>query len=239
MTDGYYESHDLAAEHPLDNAIWHSLNSYQADLAEVTGGARRYFDSVNIFAAVDDPASSWDDLAQLAGPSQHVVLFRDQVPAPPPAWHLSTRGQGYQMIATTLGETQVCEIRQLGDDDVVAMLDLTEATQPGPFRPETIRMGRYFGVFDADRLVAMAGERMHLTGWTEISAVCTHPTARGRGLAASLTRHVAMGILDRDEQPFLHVAEPNDNARRVYERLGFVTRRMVEFVALRTPPALV
>ena len=100
-------------------------------------------------------------------------------------------------------------------------------------------MGRYWGHVDADdRLLAMAGERLHLTGFTEISAVCTHPDARGRGLAAALTRHVApRAILERGETPFLHVAADNDAALRVYERLGFRRRRTVDFAFVESPPA--
>jgi predicted GNAT family acetyltransferase len=99
-------------------------------------------------------------------------------------------------------------------------------------------MGRYWGHVDTEnRLQAMAGERLHLDGHTEISAVCTHPDARGAGLAGALTRHVARAILERDETPFLHVADDNDGARRVYERLGFRRRRTVEFAYLETPSA--
>ena len=94
-------------------------------------------------------------------------------------------------------------------------------------------MGRYHGSFEGDRLVAMAGERAHLPGHTEISAVCTHPEARGRGLAAGLTHTVAAGILERGEQPFLHVSDTNHGARRVYERLGFTERTTVEFALVR------
>jgi predicted GNAT family acetyltransferase len=139
-----------------------------------------------------------------------------------------------------LGDT---DIGAGADDLIVAltaahvpqMLALVELTQPGPFRPRTIELGDYYGVFADGRLIAMAGERLQTPDFTEISAVCTHPAARGRGLAGSLTRHVARGILDRGQRPILHVAEHNHNAKRVYERLGFVVRRRLEFVAARTP----
>ena len=78
----------------------------------------------------------------------------------------------------------------------------------------------------------MAGERLVPDGYTEVSAVCTHPDARGRGLAALLTHRVATRIRQRGDVPFLHVAEGNDGARRVYERLGFALRTPVEFVVV-------
>ncbi len=115
------------------------------------------------------------------------------------------------------------------------MLALVELTQPGPFRPRTIELGHYFGIFEDGALVAMAGERLQTPEFTEVSAVCTHPSARGRGLAAALSHRVATGILARGQTPILHVALTNVGARRVYERLGFVVRRELEFVAVETP----
>jgi predicted GNAT family acetyltransferase len=83
----------------------------------------------------------------------------------------------------------------------------------------------------------MAGERLGFAGSTEISAVCTHPDARRRGLGAALTHHVASEILRRGEEPFLHVAESNDAARRVYERLGFSATRSIDAVLMTAPAA--
>ncbi len=127
-------------------------------------------------------------------------------------------------------------VRRLTMVDIGEVLALVEVARPGPFAERTLEMGRYWGHLDEhDRLLAMAGERMHLEGHTEISAVCTHPDARGQGLATALTRRVAQAILDRGEVPFLHVAEGNDRARAVYRRLGFTERRTVEFAVLEAP----
>jgi predicted GNAT family acetyltransferase len=115
------------------------------------------------------------------------------------------------------------------------MLALVEMTEPGPFRRRTIELGDYFGIFADGRLVAMAGERLQTPEYTEVSAVCTHPDVRGRGLASALTHHVATGILHRGQTPILHVAQTNVGAQRVYERLGFKVRTALEFVAVQTP----
>jgi predicted GNAT family acetyltransferase len=115
------------------------------------------------------------------------------------------------------------------------MLDLVARTRPGPFGPRTIELGEYHGVFDGDELVAMAGERLRVAGYTEISAVCTAPAARGRGLASGLTTLVAERILERGELPFLHHADDNHSARRVYLQLGFRDRCDVRFVSFRPP----
>jgi predicted GNAT family acetyltransferase len=128
-------------------------------------------------------------------------------------------------------------VRVLDGSNVAEMLALVALTKPGPFEARTIELGRYLGVFADGRLVAMAGERFHLDGHTEVSAVCTHPDAQGRGLGAALTHAVAAGILERGERAFLHVAEDNHTARRVYERLGFTTRAMVDVLVARPPEA--
>ena len=116
-------------------------------------------------------------------------------------------------------------MRPLGPADVGEMLALVELTHPGPFVVRTVELGGYVGVFDHGALVAMAGERLAPPGFREISAVCTHPDHRGRGLAAGLTTLVARRIIERGEWPFLHHAADNDPARRVYEALGFEFRR--------------
>ena len=96
-------------------------------------------------------------------------------------------------------------------------------------------MGTYLGIRHRGRLIALAGERLHPPGWTEISAVCTDPAYRGRGLATRLVRAVAAGIKERDEWPFLHAAADNTNAIRLYESIGFTLRRRTVFSLVRTP----
>ena len=109
----------------------------------------------------------------------------------------------------------------LGTTDVPEMLELTAATEPGPFLPQTIEMGSYFGIRTSDgRLVAMAGERLQSTAFTEISAVCTHPDFRGRGYARALTTFLAAQILAAGKIPFLHVKSEN-GAKVVYQKIGF------------------
>ncbi len=126
----------------------------------------------------------------------------------------------------------------LTDGDVDAMLALVGRTRPGPFARRTHELGTYLGVRDdLLGLVAMAGERMRVPGATEISAVCTDPAVRGRGLATRLVLTLAAGIRARGELPFLHASADNTTAIRLYEELGFTLRARPEFVAVQAPSA--
>ena len=98
--------------------------------------------------------------------------------------------------------------------DVPEILDLVARTQPGPFRPRTIELGTYLGFRHDGALVAMAGERLHPAGWTEISAVCTDPAYRGRGLATRLVSAVGAGIAERGDRVLLHARPQPDGDRR-------------------------
>jgi predicted GNAT family acetyltransferase len=227
----------MSADHPLDNAVWHALTTSQAGVAEGSGAARRYRRDVSPFHAVDAlDTEGWKALAELAGPGRVVVLFRDEIGPAPEGWTHLMGGEAHQLVAEDrLEPVPGVEARPLQDGDVDQMLALVELTQPGPFARRTIELGGYVGVFEGDRLVAMAGERMRVPGYAEISAVCTHPEAQRRGLGAALTGHVGAAIQDRGETAFLHVAVTNHNAERVYRRLGFRPRRVVQFVAWQTP----
>ena len=128
---------------------------------------------------------------------------------------------------------QDASILSLNEADVADMRALAELTQPGPFYARTHTLGDFVGIRENGKLIAMAGERMRVPGFTEISAVCTHPEARGRGLAAKLMRVVAARIVARGEQLFLHVYPSNKGAIAVYQKLGFRHRTDVRLTVLR------
>ena len=132
----------------------------------------------------------------------------------PSTWRASSSSTGG-------GRPSRREAVRLGADDVPDMLALVARTRPGPFLPRTVELGTYLGIRREGRLIAMAGERLHPPGWTEISAVCTDAAFRGQGLGSRLVRAVALGIRERGETPFLHTAATNTAAIRLYESLGF------------------
>jgi GNAT superfamily N-acetyltransferase len=225
----------------LTNAVWHSLLNAHASYADEHGAARRYDPDVSVFHGIDEPSDdAWNDLAAL-GTNGVVVLFRESPLAEPPAgWKVLFAGEGHQMVRKSSDADvpelpDIATMRALIDDDIPAMVDLVARTEPGPFRPRTIDLGGYVGIFHDDALVAMAGQRLHPPGYVEVSAVCTDPSARRRGYASIVTVAVADAIAESGDTPMLHVADDNPNARAVYEQLGFVTVRMCGFMALGVP----
>ncbi len=220
--------------HPLDNPIWHALGGPLARFVdgETRERVRRFDPEVSIFGAVDAlDASAWQALAESTGLGGAVFLFRDEVAAPPRGWKEIYRAPTLQMVAGEIAEAPEIGVETLSEDDLKEMLALTKLTEPGPFLPRTRELGTYVGVRRGGQLVAMAGERFQLKGWSEISAVCTHPDARRQGLGAALTLWMAQQIRARGNEAFLHVVEENENARRLYEAIGFTLRRKVDVVA--------
>ena len=224
-----------ADEAALDNPVWAALTTSHRRFAEFVGGAGRYLADVAPLAALRDPRdpADWYDLRRLVGRGRDVVLpGDDEIPL---GWEVSQTIAGMQLVATDALRTEPDpEAVGLGAAGVPEMLDLVGRTQPGPFLPRTVELGTYLGIRRHGALVAMAGERVRPPGWTEVSAVCTDPAYRGRGLATRLVRAVAAGIRERGDVPFLHVSASNTNAIRLYESMGFVVRRDLLFRLLRS-----
>lgn len=223
---------DAALDHPVHAA----LTSRHADLARSKGRAVSYDAQVATFSALppEPGPGDWADLADLLGPGAFADLFSSPL-APPADWTEVFTLEGFQLVLDVLPPRPDVPVEPLVAADSPAMRGLVERTRPGPFWERTHEMGRYVGVRDGDRLVAMTGERLRPPGATEISAVCTAPEARGRGLAAALVTDAAHAIAERGEQPFLHVAASNTGAIALYERLGFRVRQSVVFRGYRTP----
>jgi len=228
-----------AHEHPLDNPNWYALIGVQQDFAEGSGLARRFRRDVATFGAIaNDSPEAWADLATIVGPGVDVIINRAGEINPPLDWDVLGSGSGFQMVLHAEPRADdAAGTRSLTNDDVPEMMALIELTEPGPFRPRTIELGGYRGIFEGGRLLAMAGQRTSLDGYTEVSAVCTHPDGRRRGYAAAVTSTVARGIIAAGRTPILHVAAHNVGAKSVYERLGFETRTMLTFGAYRAPAA--
>lgn len=221
--------------HPLDRPVWASLTGAHAPLSLGGALARRYLPDVNRFAAT--PGEGPEALAALAAllaPGESVFLLQVPPIEVPPGLRAAKRATGVQMEATRdlRSERAGEDIAALGEADAPDMLALATLTEPGPFLARTPLMGDFIGLRQNGRLLAMAGERFRVPGHAEVSGVCTHPEARGQGLARRLSAAVAARIQARGEQPFLHAWETNTPAIALYESLGFRVRAKVNVAVL-------
>jgi predicted GNAT family acetyltransferase len=213
----------------LDNPVWHALTNQHAFIALGNSWARRYPPEVAPFASVaGSDTRSFDSLADLV-PSGEAVALLGEWPVPSSAWVPLRQTPIVQMVfnASSLEAADPrLTISELSATDVPAMLQLVAVTHPGPFLSRTIELGRYRAVWQDGRLAAMAGERLHLPGYHEISAVCTHPDFHRRGYARQLMLYLMRKIQDDGDVPILHVVSGNNGAISLYEALGF--RKRVE-----------
>ncbi len=219
----------------LSSVVWAALRGPHRAFAQTVPHlpgpevlATRYPHDITPFAALSDTdsAAAWDQLKFLVKPGDHVAVIGENL-RPPSGWNITSELRVAQLTGPNFISVPDDQLARPGDDlveltqgDVPEMLQLVELTQPGPFAARTIELGGYVGIRWAGQLVAMAGRRFQVPGWIEVSAVCTHPDHRGRGLSRRLMNAVIGGIRDGGQLPFLHVVTENP-AVSLYERLGF------------------
>lgn len=226
----------MAPDDPLARPVWSALRGRQAGFGLARGLARRFQPDVGLFAAMKEVSPrAFGDLGALIRELGEVGLVEASEPPPIEGAAVVSAALCWQMTARGLtpAPAPAADIVLLGEADASEMLALATLTRPGPFFARTHRLGGFVGIRQEGRLVAMAGERMKPDGFAEVSGVCTHPDARGRGYASALMRAVAERILDRGETPFLHAYPDNAPAIALHWSLGFELRRELVFTILR------
>ena len=215
------------ADHILDNPIWNSLVTDHSQFSAGGDLAKRYPAEIGPFIAVPQISpEAFAEAAILVKPGERLYFVGLDEPFPTDL-AVEHHEPITQMVAGKRASIAQIdeEVTVLAETDVPDMLELIELTFPGYFRAETHKLGKYLGIRDNGKLVAMAGERMSMTGYREVSAVCTHPDHRGRGYANHLMAVLMNKMFDEGVTPFLHVDVDNAKAKRVYGKLGFVERR--------------
>ncbi len=207
----------------LDNIVWHALAGTQAALASGPRHARRFAEGYSPLVGFEHAEAP--DLAALlpyCRPGERFYCLGWSGPTAA-GWRIEAEEMLVKMVhdGSPPPSTGALDARRLGPADVPQAMALAELTHPGPFGPRTIELGEFHGCFDGQRLVAMAGERLHAATLREVSGICTHPDHQGRGLAGQLTALLMQRQLARGQTPFLHVMSANPGARRLYARLGF------------------
>jgi GNAT superfamily N-acetyltransferase len=210
----------------LDNPAYAALSGPHSRFAQRSGRALRYASDVAPFLALPSEASrtDWRNAIELVPSGTVAATIHDGSPLPESLKVIQTF-ELVQMVGSDARGAHDPDAVTLGWADVAEMLELVRMTDPGPFLKRTIELGKYVGIRRDGALVAMAGERLRFDGWTEISAVCTAPRHRGRGLASRLVSTLVADIKHRSEGVFLHVVSVNTSAIRLYEGLGFRPRR--------------
>ncbi|WGQ10914.1 GNAT family N-acetyltransferase [Pedobacter gandavensis] len=228
-------------ENKLDNPVWFSLTESHAKFS--VGRA-----DVNNHAQVNNPAEvkfyhpdycPFGGFINLNSTEKHLKDYSDlaasfyvvgEQPNYPASLTLNKDLVCLQMVLSAKIEVDIIEdVILLKAVQKADLLSLVNLVQPGYFKDKTPELGNYYGIYKDNQLVAVTGERMKMDAYTEVSAVVTHPAHTGKGYAKQLVAHTSKQILLENKTPYLHVAESNIGAIKLYEKLGFVTRRKISF----------
>lgn len=219
----------------LDNPIWTALTTRHAHLSEGDELAKRYLPTYTTLAGMQtDSQASFNSLLKATESGHRTVgICSAAAPDIPTFWRCAAQFAVSQMVCNELKECRNLEMHTLTDTDVPEMRDLVILTQPGPFAEKTIEFGTFLAIKEEGRIAAMAGQRMKLPGYHEVTAVCTHPDFQGRGYARSLVYAISKLIAESGDTPILHVRSDNVAAIKSYTSVGFETRREFVFSVLK------
>jgi GNAT superfamily N-acetyltransferase len=213
--------------HILDNPIYNALKTGNKKLSIGEGLVNIFRRNVAPFAGMENNSVKDFETLTAFGPQINpVVIFTPVKLNTPKNWDVVREFEMLQMVHEGLAPTNSPsqQITDLDESHITQMLELTELTKPGPFLQRTIEFGNYTGIFEAGKLVSMAGQRMQPSPYIELSAVCTHPDHLGKGYAGILLNEQIRRVKEAGGIPFLHVLDDNYSAIRVYERVGFKAR---------------
>ena len=222
--------------HPLlNNPVYNALLSGDRQYSHGTEQVKYFEEEMSPFAGfAEDNADGFSQLHDLLPQGRRILFAKPTAITAPAGWQLQYAIGGLQFIyeGPAINES-FGNVFPLGEAHVNEMIELVRLTKPGPFGKRTIDFGHYHGIFDNGKLVAMTGQRLHVDNYTELSAVCTHPDHLGKGYASVLLQHQLQIILESGQKPFLHVRDDNERAIGVYERLGFVVSRPMNFYFMK------
>jgi GNAT superfamily N-acetyltransferase len=219
----------------LDNPAWSALNSIHQSFALGTERAKRYRPGVVPFAAcaLEQKIGVAAELNPWIADGESFYMI-GELPVLPLEWVIEHELPCHQMMGPAeIALKPSTEISLLSEADKEEMFALINSVQPGYYEMDTRLMGAYYGIRQEGKLVSMAGERMRMEGFSELSAVCTHPGYTGRLYAQQLIAHICRHHYATGVQTFLHVAKANERAVRLYEHLGFTHRREIMFRRIR------
>jgi len=213
--------------HKLDNPVWYSVSETHKDFGIDFGTIKFYHPDYCPFGGLislentEDPISEYSKLVN----NFHIIGNKPTVPDNLKIDHELICLQ--MIVHDRIEEENKDQIIKLGEKHLDDLLGLVKIVYPEYFKKKTSSLGNYYGIYKNNQLVAVTGERMQMDEYMEVSAVITHPEHTGKGYAKQLVAHTVNAILEQNKTPFLHVAESNIGAIKLYEKLGFQTRAKI------------
>jgi ribosomal protein S18 acetylase RimI-like enzyme len=215
--------------HHLDNPVWYSLQEVHMPFSIQKEGISFYLPAYCPFGGFIDADNIADKLDDYAAQIPNFYIVGEKPPHSA-SLHLNKELICNQMLLEKpISAQDNNAIVRLEADNRQDLFRLVNLVQPGYFKERTPELGAYFGIYENRTLVAVSGERMKMNDYTEVSAVVTHPNHTGKGYAKRLIAYTTNAIFNEGKIPYLHVAENNEPAISLYEKLGFKTRRKISF----------
>ena len=155
----------------------------------------------------------------LLGFTREIVKHRLENEVEHPMWRMALKPEEFPGM-------QSQGVVKLGLTNLEAIQGLLSGMpdQPDSFVPAQLQMGPFYGLYEGDELVSMAGVHI-LSHWANVAAignVFTRPDWRGRGLATKVTAAVIENIVSQGiETVVLNVGMDNHPALACYRKLGF------------------
>lgn len=214
----------------LDNPVWNALNETHQYLCQEYGDVRFYDSDYCPFGGFISTDNLVEGINAYSNQTNNFYIVGEKPLFSP---HISLKKNliTNQMLVENPIDIEIIEhivelksVQQKED-----LFDLVDLVQPGFFKLKTADLGQYYGIYKADKLIAATGERMKMNAFTEVSAVVTHPNHTRKGYAKQLIKHTTDQIFGENKLPYLHVTDTNIGAIKLYEKLGFATRRKISF----------
>ncbi len=218
----------------LKNPIWYSLVSDHKSLA-LGEQVKKYPSDMAFFTAVENKETFDERELQNLLSENEKAIFVGEIPQLSQKWEVLKETYVTQMICEKKVEVPEAdwEIKLLTTDDIPQMIELTNKVFPEYFRPNSMALGPYIGIFQEDLLIAMVGIRMRIPGFEEVSTLCTHPDFSGKGLGRYIFSYLTKRCMDKNLLPFGHVVEPNDPAVAMYKRFGWSVHQRLPMLVVR------